>query len=98
MRIPDQLLHCRYDVYLTLQVADAIYVVCELSSKHTVPVSPLQHALQLSTLPFTRRSELISKMSAAAGLMGNDHILSLRTEELLAGDSDRCGRSSYPAS
>ena len=36
MRIPDQLLHCRYDVYLTLQVADAIYVVCELSSKHTV--------------------------------------------------------------
>ena len=35
MRIPDQLLHCRYDVYLTLQVADAIYVVCELSSKHT---------------------------------------------------------------
>ncbi len=50
MRIPDQLLHCRYDVYLTLlhcrydvyltlQVADAIYVVCELSSKHTVGVA-----------------------------------------------------------
>ena len=33
-------LHCRYDVYLTLQVADAIYVVCELSSKHTVPAFP----------------------------------------------------------
>ena len=41
--------------------------------------APLQHALQLSTLPFTRRSELISKISADAGLMGNDHILSLRT-------------------
>jgi len=34
-----------------------------------------------STLPFTRRSELISKISADAGLMGNDHILSLRTED-----------------
>ena len=27
----------------------------------------------------TRRSELISKIHAAGGLMGNDHILSLRT-------------------
>ena len=36
MRIPDQLLHCRYDVNLTLQVADANFVVCELSSKVTV--------------------------------------------------------------
>jgi len=32
-----------------------------------------------STLPFSRRSELISKISAAAALMGNDYILSLRT-------------------
>ena len=32
-----------------------------------------------STLPFSRRSELISKIYATAGLMGNDHILSLRT-------------------
>ena len=38
MRIPDQLLHCRYDVNLTLQVADANFVVCELSSKGTVLV------------------------------------------------------------
>ena len=40
MRIPDQLLHCRYDVNLTLQVADATFVVCELSSKVTVLVLP----------------------------------------------------------
>ena len=48
-----------------------------------VVLAPLQHALQLSTLPFTRRSELISKISADAGLMGNDHILSLRTGNAL---------------
>ena len=36
LRIPDQLLHCRYDVNPTLQVADATFVVCELSSKVTV--------------------------------------------------------------
>ena len=41
--------------------------------------APLQHALQLSTLPLSRRSELIHTISAAAGLMGNDHMVSLRT-------------------
>ena len=46
-------------------------------------LSPLQHELQLSTLPFSRRSELIQTISAAAGLMGNDHILSLRTGDAL---------------
>ena len=34
-----------------------------------------------STLPLSRRSELIGKISADAGLMGNDHILPLRTED-----------------
>ena len=47
---------------------------------HVLP-APLQHSLQLSTLPFSRRSELIGKISADAGLMGNDHILPLRTED-----------------
>ena len=42
MRIPDQLLHCRYDVNLTLQVADANFVVCELSSKVTVSIRALE--------------------------------------------------------
>ena len=32
-----------------------------------------------STLPLSRRSELIHTISAAGGLMGNDHIVSLRT-------------------
>ena len=32
-----------------------------------------------STQPFTRRSESISEIYADATLMGNDHILSLRT-------------------
>ena len=32
-----------------------------------------------STLPFTGRSALIQTISAAAGLMGNDYILSPRT-------------------
>ena len=31
--------------------------------------APLQHSLQLSTLPLSRRSELICKISADAGLM-----------------------------
>ena len=38
---------------------------------------------ELPTLSFTRRSELISKIYAAAGMMGNDHILSLRTGDAL---------------
>ena len=41
----------------------------------------LHRSTSESTLPFTRRSELISKIYADAGLMGNDHILSLRTED-----------------
>ena len=36
-----------------------------------------------STLPFTRRSELIKTIYAAGGLMGNDHILSLPTRDAL---------------
>jgi hypothetical protein len=38
---------------------------------------------QESTLSFTRRSELISKIYAVGGLMGNDHIVSLRTGDAL---------------
>ena len=41
--------------------------------------APPPHSLQLSTQPFTRRSESISEIYADATLMGNDHILSLRT-------------------
>jgi len=36
------------------------------------------------TVSFTHRGELISKIYAAAGMMGNDHILSLRTGDALA--------------
>ena len=43
------------------------------------PHAPLQHSLQLSTLPLSRRSELIHTISAADALMGNDHIVSLHT-------------------
>ena len=42
MRIPDQLLHCRYDVNLTLQVADATFVVCELSSKGRLRIAKME--------------------------------------------------------
>ena len=49
--------------------------------------TPPQHAVQLSTLSFTRRSKLIRKIYATVGLMGNDHILSLRTGDALV----QCG-------
>jgi hypothetical protein len=45
--------------------------------------SPPQESQQLPTLSFTRRSEFISKIYAVAGLMGNDHILPLRTGDAL---------------
>jgi hypothetical protein len=45
--------------------------------------SPPQESQQLPTLSFTRRSELISKIYAVGGLMGNDHIVSLRTGDAL---------------
>ncbi len=35
------------------------------------------------TVSFTRRSELISKIYAATKMMGNDHILFLRTGDAL---------------
>eukprot|EP01044_Picomonas_judraskeda_P009959 COSAG03_NODE_1251_length_4472_cov_70.829636_6_plen_77_part_00 len=42
---------------------------------------PRRTAPSESTLPFPRRSEMIQTLSAEAGLMGNDHILSLRTRD-----------------
>jgi hypothetical protein len=45
--------------------------------------TPPQESQQLPTVSLTRRSVLISKIYAAAALMGNDHILSLRTGDAL---------------
>jgi hypothetical protein len=45
----------------------------------------IEHALRLSTLPFSRQSELIQTISAAAGLMGDDHTLSLRSTPVSTG-------------
>ena len=47
------------------------------------PPQHSKHAVQLSTLSLKRRSELIKKIYPAAGLMGNDHILSLPTRDAL---------------
>ena len=80
MRIPDQLLHCRYDVNLTLQVADATFVMCELSSKGTVLSNDVRKSDQRSEIAFSRVSDRNHRAFQSSQRTLHDDSLTLSAE------------------